>query len=107
MTDRAEDPRRPAARGQLATVLGRLNNGMLRLRTNDGSEVTGHAALDLRMALTRLLPGDAVRIEVSPFDRSRARILGLDRSQDPARRHEVTDHRQPQLEQSPQQRELP
>lgn len=83
MTDQTEDPRRRAARGQRATVLNRLNNGMLRLRTTDGLEVTGHAALDLRMALTRLLPGDAVMIELSPFDRSKARILGLARSQEP------------------------
>ncbi|MCB9887666.1 MAG: hypothetical protein H6838_19410 [Planctomycetes bacterium] len=84
MTDETEDPRRRGERGQRATVLTRLNNGMLRLRTMTGSEVTGHAALDLRMALTRLLPGDAVMIEVSPFDPTRARILSLAKSQEPS-----------------------
>ncbi len=99
MTNGAEKPGRQSARGQRAIVLTRLNNGMLRLRTIDGREVTGHAALDLRMALTRLLPGDAVQIEVSPFDPTKARILGLARSQEP------TQHPQPNSQ--PQQRELP
>ena len=84
MTDATEDPRQRGERGQRATVLTRLTNGMLRLRTMDGIEVTGHAALDLRMALTRLLPGDAVMIEVSPFDPTKARILSLAKSQEPS-----------------------
>ena len=57
-----------------ATVLGRLGNGMFRLQTADGREVVAHAALDLRKALTRLLPGDPVLIEISLFDPNKARI---------------------------------
>ncbi len=60
-----------------ATVIANLANAMLRLRLPDGREVTAHAAQDLRMALTRLLPGDPVLAEVSPFDPNRARILEL------------------------------
>lgn len=74
----------PRKAGQRAVVIARLNNGMLALRTADGKEVTGHAALDLRMALVRLLPGDAVEIEVSPFDPARARILRLCSQQEPS-----------------------
>ena len=91
MSGTADDPKPQAVqthrleRGQRATVVARLTNGMLRLRTADGKELAGHAALDLRMALTRLLPGDAVEIEVSPFDPTKARILALARQQQDGR----------------------
>jgi translation initiation factor IF-1 len=60
-----------------ATVIANLANGMLRLRLPDAREVEAHAAQDLRMALTRLLPGDPVLAELSPFDPGRARVLEL------------------------------
>ena len=60
-----------------ATVVANLNNGQLRLRLPDAREVVAHAAQDLRMALTRLLPGDPVLAELSPFDPGRARVLEL------------------------------
>jgi translation initiation factor IF-1 len=66
--------------GLRATVLASLTNGMFRLQMKDGSEVVAHAALDLRKAFTRLLPGDPVVIELSPFDHSRARICSLIKS---------------------------
>lgn len=61
----------------VATVLGSLTNGMFRLRTTDGREITAHAAMDLRKAFTRLLPGDQVAVDLSPFDPSRGRICNL------------------------------
>jgi translation initiation factor IF-1 len=75
----------PAERGERgetlrATVLRALANSQFLLRLVDGREVTAHTALDLRKAFTRLLPGDAVAIEISPFDRNRARICSLIRS---------------------------
>ena len=63
-----------------ALVLARLDNGMFRLQTTDGREVVAHAALDLRKALTRLLPGDPVLIEISPFDPNKARICSMQKS---------------------------
>jgi translation initiation factor IF-1 len=63
--------------GVRATVLTRLSNGMFRLQLTDGREVVAHAALDLRKALTRLLPGDPVLIEISPFDPNKARICSM------------------------------
>ena len=78
MTTAADQPtssRRPE--GVRATVLARLDNGMYRLQTTDGREVVAHAALDLRKALTRLLPGDPVLIEISQFDPNKARICSL------------------------------
>lgn len=77
--------------GVRATVLANLSNGMFRLQLTDGREVVAHAALDLRMALTRLLPGDPVLVEISPFDPDKARICKLLKS--PQRsQHESPPH---------------
>ncbi|HEX5053528.1 MAG TPA: hypothetical protein VFZ65_17250 [Planctomycetota bacterium] len=69
------DPRSSA--GVRATVRASLANGMFRLQIDDGREVVAHAAKDLRMAFTRLLPGDAVLVDLSPFDPNKARICRL------------------------------
>ncbi|MEO6594199.1 MAG: hypothetical protein ABIP94_05555 [Planctomycetota bacterium] len=63
--------------GVRATVLTSLPNGMFRLQMSEGGEVVAHAAKDLRKAFTRLLPGDSVLVEVSPFDPNKARICRL------------------------------
>jgi len=63
--------------GRRATVLAPLNNGLFRLQMDDGQTVVAHVAKDLRMAFTRLLPGDQVAIDMSPFDRGKARIFRL------------------------------
>lgn len=82
MTAGTDGPRGGAQDGvrTRATVLASLPNGMFRLRTADGRELMAHPAKDLRMAFTRLLPGDLVDIEVSPFDRDKARIRDLFRA---------------------------
>ena len=89
--------------GQRATVLAKLGNGMFRLQMTDGREVVAHTALDLRMAFSRLLPGDQVLAELSPFDPSKARICKLLKSTQPSQRPDPTKPTQP----SSQQRELP
>lgn len=67
-----------AAREDLqATVIGSLPNEMFRLRLQDGREVTAHAAQNLRMAYVRLVAGDVVTIDLSPFDPNKARITKL------------------------------
>jgi translation initiation factor IF-1 len=63
-----------------ATVVGSLANGLFRLQLTDGREVVAHTALELRKAFTRLLPGDPVLVELSPFDPGRARICRLIKS---------------------------
>ena len=78
MTNRPEtetaNDRQPAA--QWATVVAALPNSVYRLRLPDGSEVQGHAFATMRMRISRLVPGDQVPVEVSPFDPQRARIAG-------------------------------
>lgn len=58
-------------------MLEPLNNGMFRLEMADGRIVTAHVAKDLRMAFRRLLQGDQVLVDVSPFDCGNARIRQL------------------------------
>ena len=65
------------SKAQPAEILACLPNAMFRIRTKDGQEHLAHVAGDLRMKVTRLLPGDVVLVECSPFDRSKARICGL------------------------------
>jgi translation initiation factor IF-1 len=85
-------------RAQRATVLEVLTNGLFRLRLLDGNEVTAHVSQDLRMAISRLLPGDPVLVDLSPFDPKRARIRRLLQTKLPSQ-HESPPN-------PPQQREL-
>lgn len=72
-----EDPLDLQATDPQATVIGSLPNEMFRLRLDDGREVDAHAAKNLRMAYVRLLTGDVVAIDLSPFDPNKARIKKL------------------------------
>lgn len=78
MTTGSEHPQRAfAGNGERATVLEKAANGMFRLQMTDGREVVAHPARDLRMAFTRLLPGDQVLVDVSPIDPRKARICSI------------------------------
>ena len=57
-----------------AKVLEVLPNARYRVQTANGEEVLAHVSGKMRMHLIRILPGDEVGIEVSPFDRNLARI---------------------------------
>lgn len=75
---RSADPTRdPIGKGRRAIVLELLNNGLFRLQMTDGRIVVAHVAKDFRMAHTRLLQGDPVLVDVSPFDPNKARICKL------------------------------
>jgi translation initiation factor IF-1 len=47
---------------------------MFRVKLDNGHEVLGHLAGKMRRYRIRVLPGDRVRVEVSPYDLSRGRI---------------------------------
>lgn len=51
-----------------------LPNAMFRVQLDSGHEVLAHISGKLRMNFIRILPGDRVRIELSPYDLSRGRI---------------------------------
>jgi len=78
MTATTDDSRSSAhdpGRSGPAKVVAVLPNERFRVRLDDGSEKVAHVAGDLRKGFTRLLPGDVVRIEVSPLDAQQARIV--------------------------------
>ena len=60
-------------------VIEALPNAMFRVQLDNGHEVLGHVAGKLRRYRIRILPGDRVRVEVSPYDLNRGRIVYRDR----------------------------
>jgi len=58
-----------------ATVREALPNAMFRVALEDGHEVMAHVSGKMRMHFIRILPGDEVTIELSPYDLTKARIV--------------------------------
>ncbi|MBG9983904.1 translation initiation factor IF-1 [Aerococcaceae bacterium DSM 111022] len=56
------------------TVLETLPNAMFRVELENGHEILAHVSGKIRMNYIRILPGDRVTIEMSPYDLSRGRI---------------------------------
>ena len=55
-------------------VLEALPNAMFKVRLENGHEVLAHVAGKMRMHFIRILPGDRVKMELSPYDLTRGRI---------------------------------
>jgi translation initiation factor IF-1 len=55
-------------------VVEPLPNAMFRVELDNGHEVLAHISGRLRTNFIRVLPGDRVRIELSPYDLNRGRI---------------------------------
>ena len=56
------------------TVLEALPNARFRVEIEGGHKVMAHVGGKLRMHYIRILPGDRVRLELSPYDLTRGRI---------------------------------
>jgi len=52
-----------------------LPNAMFRVEIEGGHEVLGHVSGKMRMNYIRILPGDRVALELSPYDLTRGRII--------------------------------
>ena len=50
------------------TVLEKLPNAMFRVELENGHEILAHISGKLRMNYIRILPGDKVTLEMSPYD---------------------------------------
>lgn len=61
----------------MATVLETLPNAMFRvkLESSGGHEVLAHVSGRMRKNFIRILPGDRVAVELSPYDLNRGRIV--------------------------------
>ena len=58
-----------------AKVKEALPNARFRVALEDGHEVLAHVSGKMRMNFIKILPGDTVTIELSPYDLSKARIV--------------------------------
>lgn len=56
------------------TVLDTLPNSMFKVELENGHEILAHVSGKIRMNYIRILPGDKVTVEMSPYDLSRGRI---------------------------------
>ena len=56
-------------------VLETLPNAMFRVELPNGHKVLAHVSGKMRMNFIRILPGDTVVLELSPYDLSRGRII--------------------------------
>ena len=55
-------------------ILETLPNAMFRVKLENGHEVLAHVSGKMRMHYIIILPGDTVKLELSPYDLSRGRI---------------------------------
>jgi translation initiation factor IF-1 len=56
------------------TVLETLPNAMFRVELENGHKILAHISGKMRMHFIKILPGDRVTVELSPYDLTRGRI---------------------------------
>lgn len=56
-------------------VIDTLPNTTFRVKLENGHIVLGHISGKMRMHYIRILPGDKVKVELTPYDLTRARIV--------------------------------
>ncbi|QID19042.1 translation initiation factor IF-1 [Nitrogeniibacter mangrovi] len=56
-------------------VLENLPNATFRVRLENGHEVLGHISGKMRMHYIRILPGDRVTVQLTPYDLTKGRIV--------------------------------
>jgi len=57
-----------------AEVLDALPNAMFKVKLENGHQVLAHLAGKMRMHYIKIVPGDRVQIEISPYDLTKGRI---------------------------------
>ncbi|MDA3732268.1 MULTISPECIES: translation initiation factor IF-1 [Lachnospirales] len=57
------------------TVIEKLPNAMFQVEIEGGHKVLAHISGKLRMNFIRVLPGDKVTVELSPYDLTKGRII--------------------------------
>ena len=56
------------------TILESLTNAMFRVELENGHEILAHISGKIRKNFIRILPGDKVKVEMTPYDLTRGRI---------------------------------
>jgi translation initiation factor IF-1 len=59
---------------QDGTIIEALSNAMFRVELENGHIVTAHISGKMRMNYIKILPGDKVKLEISPYDLTKGRI---------------------------------
>jgi len=59
---------------QDGTIIEALSNAMFRVELENGHVITAHISGKMRMHYIKILPGDKVSVEMSPYDLNRGRI---------------------------------
>lgn len=60
---------------QDGVIVESLSNAMFRVVLENGHEITAHISGKMRMHYIKILPGDKVKVEMSPYDLSKGRIV--------------------------------
>lgn len=60
---------------QDGTITEALSNAMFRVELENGHQVIAHISGKMRMNYIKILPGDRVKLEMSPYDLSKGRIV--------------------------------
>jgi translation initiation factor IF-1 len=60
---------------QDGTIVEALSNAMFRVELENGHRVIAHISGKMRMNYIRILPGDRVKLEMSPYDLTKGRIV--------------------------------
>lgn len=56
------------------TIIEALSNAMFRVELDNGHVIVAHISGKMRMHYIRILPGDRVKVEMSPYDLTKGRI---------------------------------
>ncbi len=59
---------------QDGTIVEALSNAMFKVELENGHVIVAHISGKMRMHYIKILPGDKVKVEMSPYDLSRGRI---------------------------------
>ena len=59
---------------QEGKIIEALSNAMFRVELENGHTITAHISGKMRMHYIRILPGDKVKVEMSPYDLTKGRI---------------------------------
>lgn len=56
------------------TILEALSNAMFKVELENGHQIIAHISGKMRMHYIKILPGDKVKVEMSPYDLTKGRI---------------------------------
>ena len=60
---------------QDGTIVESLSNAMFRVELENGLQIIAHISGKMRMHYIRIVPGDKIRVEMSPYDLTKGRIV--------------------------------